>query len=217
MILLEHPQTLAYVASAIGVAMVVPQIQRIVRNPLMGGVSPLTWAITVVSCSVWIAYGIRTSSMPQVPGNILLVSGALAVVLLVPAAWSRRARAATLAGVVGALLVATTRLPAEAVGFLAFGIGLFGMWPQVIETVWLRRGMGPSAVSLSSTALRLVSQSLWFTFAAVTFDLPVLTAATMMLVTNTTVMIVEVSRRRSFVPPLDTAVQESPCLAAAEA
>lgn len=188
---------LAYVASAIGVAMVIPQIQRIVRHPSMGGVSPWTWAITVVSCSLWMTYGVRTGSMPQIPGNVLLISGAVAVVLLVPAAWSRTVRAAGLAVASAVLVVGSTFLAPDAVGFVALGIGLFGMWPQVFETVWLRRGQGPSAVSLTSTALKLASQILWLTFAVVSSDLPVLTAASMMLVTNSIVASVELSRRRA--------------------
>jgi uncharacterized protein with PQ loop repeat len=193
----QNPEVLAYVASAIGVAMVVPQIHRIVRNPAMGGVSPWTWAVTVVSCTVWISYGVRTASMPQVPGNILLVAGAASVVLLVPVAWRPRTRALVLAVLTTGVVLVSLRLPAEAVGFLALGIGLFGMWPQVFETVWLRRGMGPSAVSLTSTSLKLASQSLWLTFAFLTADRPVLVAATMLLATNTIVAVVERSRRRA--------------------
>lgn len=198
---------LAYIASAIGVAMVVPQIQRIVRHPSMGGVSPWTWAITVVSCSLWMSYGVRTGSMPQIPGNVLLISGAVAVVLLVPAAWGRTARAAALASTSAVLVAGSTFLPAEAVGFLALGIGLFGMWPQVFETVWLRRGQGPSAVSLTSTALKLASQVLWLSFAVLSTDLPVLVAASMMLVTNTIVATVELARRRAAAPVLEPALE----------
>ncbi len=213
--LLGNPQILAYLASALGVAMVVPQLQRIVRNPAMGGVSPWTWATSVVACTVWLSYGVRTASMPQIPGNVLLISGAVAVVLLVPAAWSRRTRAVSLAGVaVGAVLV-STQLPPEAVGFLALTIGLGGIWPQVFETVWLGRGMGPSALSLTSTGIKLLSQALWFTFAVLTADLPVLVASSTMLVTNTLVTTVELSRRRPGLPAY--AAGPTPALVTADA
>lgn len=188
---------LAYVGSALGVAMVLPQIVRIVKHPAMGGVSPWTWAITVVSCSTWMAYGVRTLSIPQIPGNIFLVSGAVAIVLLVPAAWSRTRRALLLAGVTALSVGGSFLLPAEAVGFLALGIGLTGMWPQVFETVWLRRGMGPSALSLSSQALKVVSQSCWLAFAILTLDVPVLAAAIVTLSTNLVVGLVELARRRA--------------------
>ena len=198
--LLVLAQVLAYIASAIGVVMVAPQIARIVRHPAMGGVSPWTWAITSVSCSLWLTYGLRSGSMPQVPGNVLLISGAVAIVLLVPAAWSRRRRALGLAAVAAVLIAVSTRLTPEQVGFFALAIGLTGMWPQVYETVWLRRGMGPSAISMTSQVLKLVSQSLWMTFALITIDVPVIVAATMTLSTNLVVTLVEAARRRGHEP-----------------
>ena len=193
-------QVLAYIASAIGVVMVAPQIARIVKNPTHGGVSPWTWAITSVSCSLGLTYGLRTGSMPQVPGNVLLVSGAVAIVLLVPAAWSRRRRALGLVAAAAALILVSTRLSPEEVGFFALAIGLTGMWPQVYETVWLRRGQGPSAISMTSQVLKLASQSLWMTFALITIDVPVIVAATMTLSTNLVVTVVEYARRRGYEP-----------------
>jgi len=188
--------TLAYAGSAIGVAMVVPQILRIVRNPGLGGVSPWTWAITAVSCSIWMFYGFRVGSFPQIPGNVLLVSGAVAIVLLVPAAWSRGARALGLFVVTALMVGISTFLEPEVVGFFALAIGLTGMWPQVFETVWLRRGMGPSAISLTSQALKVVSQLCWLAFALLTIDVPVIVAAVVTLSTNIVVTAVEVARRR---------------------
>ena len=187
---------LAYVGSAIGVAMVVPQILRIVRHPSMGGVSPWTWAITATSCVLWLTYGVRTGSLPQIPGNVLLVAGAIAIVLLVPATWSRSRRGLLLVTVTGTLVLASTQLAPAQVGFLAFGIGVFGMWPQVYETVWARRGMGPSAISLTSQGLKLASQLCWITFALLTLDVPVIVSALMALTTNGIVTVVELGRRR---------------------
>jgi len=187
---------LAYLGSAIGVAMVIPQILRIIKHPTMGGVSPWTWAITVVSCTTWMAYGVRTGSLPQIPGNVLLVSGAVAIVLLVPAAWSRGVRALGLFLVTALMVGVSTFLEPEVVGFFALAIGLTGMWPQVFETVWLRRGMGPSAISLTSQALKVASQLCWLTFALLTTDVPVIVAAVMTLSTNIVVTAVEVARRR---------------------
>ena len=194
---LPPAQDLAYVASAVGVIVVAPQIQRIVRYPHLAGVSPWTWSITVVACSLWLTYGLRSGSMPQVPGNILLISGAVAIVLLVPARWSRRRRAAALALMAVALIAVSTRLSPEQVGFLAFAIGLTGMWPQVTETVWQRRGLGPSSLSLSSSALKVLSQTLWLSFALLTTDVPVIVAAVFTLTANGLVAAVEASRRRA--------------------
>ncbi len=205
---------LAYVGAAIGVVMVVPQIVRIVRNPHLAGVSPWTWALTAVSSTLWLTYGLRSGSMPQIPGNVLLVSGAVAIVLLVPAAWSPRRRALGLAGASAALLLASTALAPEQVGFLAFGISLFGMWPQVYETAWARRGMGPSAISLTSNALKITSQVCWLSFAIMTWDLPVLAGGIMALSTNALVTAVELSRRRGVAVGLTPAVREAVPVAA---
>jgi uncharacterized protein with PQ loop repeat len=188
---------LAYAGSAIGVAMVVPQIVRTVRHPTMGGVSPWTWALTAISCATWLTYGVRSGSMPQIPGNVLLISGAVAIVLLVPAAWSRRRRAFGLVAAVVAVVAVSTHLTPESVGLLAFAIGITGMWPQVVETVWLRRGMGPSALSLSSNSLKVGSQLCWLSFALLTTDVPVIASASMALSTNVLIGIVEFGRRRA--------------------
>ena len=187
---------LAYLASAIGVLMVAPQILRIVRHPHLGGVSPWTWALTAVGCSLWLTYGLRSHSLPQIPGNVLLISGAVAIVLLVDARWSRPLRALLLVIVTGLLVALSTALTPEQVGFLAFGLSLTGMWPQVFETVWLRRGRGPSALSMTSQVLKLVSQVLWVTFAVLTFDTPVIVSAVVAITANTIVALVEWTRRR---------------------
>lgn len=189
-------QALAYLGAAIGVAMVVPQIQRIVANPRLAGVSPWSWAITASACTMWLTYGVRSGSMPQIPGNIFLVAGAITIVLLVPAAWSRRRRAAALGAVIPLLVLGSMLLTPEQVGFLAFGIGMTGIWPQVHETVWVRRGMGPSAISLTSTGMKIAGQVSWFSFAVMTADLPVLAGSSVALVGNVVITSVEVSRRR---------------------
>lgn len=189
-------QALAYLGATIGVAMVVPQIQRIVANPRLAGVSPWTWAIMAAACTLWLTYGVRTGSMPQIPGNILMVAGAVAIVLIVPAGWSRVRRSAWLAGAIVALVLGSGLLAPEQVGFLAFGIGLTGIWPQVYETVWARRGMGPSAVSLTSNSMKLAAQLSWLSFAVMTGDLPVLVGSSTALVANTLITSVEAGRRR---------------------
>jgi uncharacterized protein with PQ loop repeat len=95
----------------------------------------------------------------------------------------------------GSLVAVSTQLSPEQVGFLAFAIGLTGMWPQVTETVWQRRGLGPSSVSLSSIALKVLSQTLWLSFAVLTTDVPVIVAALVTLTANGIVAAVEASRR----------------------
>ena len=137
---------LAYAGSAVGVLVVAPQIVRTVKHPHLGGVSPWSWAISAVACTpVAHPTGCARAPCPR-SRNVFPVSGAVAIVLLVPAEWSRARRAWTPPRrhrVPRPLF--STYLSPEQVGFFAFGIGLFAVWPQLFETVWLRRGMGPSA------------------------------------------------------------------------
>jgi len=205
---------LAYAGSAVGVVMVAPQIVRTVKHPHLGGVSPWSWAITVVACTLWLTYGLRSGSMPQVPGNVFLVSGAVAIVLLVPAEWSRARRAWSLLGITATLVLFSTYLSPEQVGFFAFGIGLFAVWPQLFETVWLRRGMGPSALSMSSQVLKVVGQFLWLSYALLAVDSPVIVAAVVALSTNAVIAGVEASRRRA-VGTTEPLLADEPELAAA--
>lgn len=188
---------LAYVGSAVGIAVVIPQVLRTVANPTMRGVSPWTWALAAISCSLWLTYGLRTASMPQVPGNAVTIVGAIAIVVLVPAGWHRRTRAAALLGSMTALLALSTTLEPRQVGFLAFGVGQLAAWPQVYETCWTRRGMGPSAISLASQAFGIAAQSCWLAFALITTDVPVIIGASLALVTFGLVTGVELSRRRA--------------------
>ena len=82
-------------------------------------------------------------------------------------------------------------------GFLAFAIGQTGMWPQVYETVWRRRGLGPSSLSVLSSILTVLSQLLWLIFAVLTVDAPVMVAAIVTITTAEIITVVEVSRRRA--------------------
>jgi uncharacterized protein with PQ loop repeat len=75
--------TIAYAASVLGVASVVPQILRTIRHPHMAGVAPLSYAVSILACSGFMIYGLRADVIPQIPGNVLLVSGSIAIVLLV--------------------------------------------------------------------------------------------------------------------------------------
>ncbi|HEU4676712.1 MAG TPA: hypothetical protein VFS29_12025, partial [Motilibacteraceae bacterium] len=149
---------LAAVGATLGVVMVVPQVVRIVRHPQLGGVSPVSWSLTALGCSVWLTYGLRTWTVPQIPGNVLLVAGAALVVLLVPSAVTRARRALNLAAVAAALLAVAMTMPARDVGYLAFCVGLCSSWPQVAESVTTWRAGRCSGVSVPTWVLKAGSQ-----------------------------------------------------------
>ena len=75
--------TLAYIGAVLGVATVAPQILRTLRHPSFAGVAPTSWALSALGCSMWLVKGIRNAELPQIPGNVLLTAGSVAIALLV--------------------------------------------------------------------------------------------------------------------------------------
>jgi len=184
-----------YLGAALGVAMVVPQIVRIVRHPSLPGVSPISWALTVFGCLLWFTYGLRSGALPQLPGNLLLVCGAIAVVLLVKSPTSRARRAVLLA--VGGGLLETTGwvIPTQAVGYLAFAVGTVSTWPQLYDSVGNWRAHINSGVSLSTWALRIASQVCWLAYALGTSDAPVAVGACVAGLTGVAMVALETAAR----------------------
>ncbi len=182
---------LAYLGATLGVVMVVPQILRTLAHPTLGGVSPVAWSMTVLGCSMWLTYGIRTMTVPQIPGNVLLVSGAVCVVLLVPSAVSRRRRAATLATVWAAFLTVALLVPPHAVGYIAVSIGFVSAWPQVYDSVATWRAGARSGVSITTWSLKALSQVCWLTYAVLIGDVPVLLSSVVALSTAVTLLALE--------------------------
>ena len=175
--------TIAYAASVLGVASVVPQILRTIRHPHMAGVAPLSYAVSILACTGFMIYGLRADVVPQIPGNVLLVPSRLSV----------PRRALLLALAVTAVALVSFRVPVEAAGFLAFGISLFSAWPQVVTT--LRGTREAAGVSLTTFGLRLGAGLGWLAYAVIAHDVPVIFSATVMTGTTLTVLAVESARR----------------------
>lgn len=186
---------LGYLGATLGVIMVVPQIIRVVRHPRLAGVSPLSWAMTTMACLNWLIYGVRTNAAPQIPGNVLLVTGAVVVVLLVQHPVPRSRRAAMLGGATAASVVIAFLLPADAVGYFAFAIGLFAGLPQLADSIANWRGHVNSGVSVSAWGLRIGSQTCWLGYAIGTSDLVVGISACVVLSTAIAMVYLELSAR----------------------
>jgi len=200
-------EPLAYLGAALGIGMVVPQVLRTLRHPGLPGVSALSWGLMSLSCLTWFAYGLRTAAIPQLPGNALLVTGAVAIVLLVPSAHSRRNRIFTLASAAALLVVLATVLPAQTVGFIAFSISLCSAWPQLIESFGTWRAGAISGVSLTTLSVRLVSTLCWMAYAILAFDLPVIISASFGLMTSLAIFGMEASLRLNAESALGSASQ----------
>jgi uncharacterized protein with PQ loop repeat len=184
-----------YLGAALGVAMVVPQITRIVRHPSLPGVSPISWALTAFGCLLWLTYGIRSGALPQVPGNLLLICGAVVVTLLVKSPTSRARRAVRLALGAGLLEATALVIPPQAVGYLAFAVGTVSTWPQLYDSVGNWRAHLNSGVSLSTWGLRIASQVCWLTYAVGSSDIPVAVGAVVAGLTGVTMIALESAAR----------------------
>jgi len=174
--------------------MVIPQIARTLRDRAMPGVSALSWSLTAISCSAWLLYGVRARELPQIPGNVMIVSGAVLIALLVPSGTALRTRAARLAGLLAVVGAVATVAPPTLLGLLAFAIGLVSSWPQLITSL-TRPVHVPSAVSISAWLMRCASQAAWLFYALVLHDLAVTIAATVTLTSALVILTVELKRR----------------------
>lgn len=183
-----------YLGAALGVAMVVPQIVRTVRDRTVPGVSALSWALTALACTSWLLYGVRTGELPQIPGNILLVSGSVVVALLVPSSVGVAARTAGLVGPALLIGVLAALAPTPVIGALAIAMALVSSVPQTVRSL-RRRAASASAVSLLTWSLRVASQACWLGYALVLHDATVAVSATFVLSNALIVLGAEAARR----------------------
>ncbi len=196
-----------YLGAALGVAMVVPQIVRTLRNPSVPGVSALSWALTALSCLTWLLYGVRADEIPQIPGNVLMVSGAAVIVLAVPSSVRRPVRAVGFGLPALVLVGLAIVLPPTAIGFVGFGIGLVSTLPQTIRSLTRPAG-DPSAVSVATWALQGISQASWLAYALVRHDLTVSISASVLLTTAIVLVISESRVRPQPAGPVDVVTNE---------
>lgn len=191
----EYAVAAGYVGSALGVVMVVPQITRVARHPSLPGVSALSWSMTTISCLGWMTYGFRTGALPQIPGNVLLILGAVSVVLLIDAGTARGRRATLLAGACTVQLAIVWTIPANDAGYYASLIGLFSSLPQLHDSIGNWRARRDSGVSVSTWSLRIASQICWIVYAIGTVDVPVGVAAGVALSTAIALVTLELAAR----------------------
>jgi uncharacterized protein with PQ loop repeat len=151
--------------------MVVPQMVRTLRNRDLPGVSALSWGLSAVACSTWLLYGIRSGEVPQIPGNSLMVVGAILIVLAIPSPLSRASRALRLALPIAALVALAFLVPPAVTGFVEAG-----------------------GVSIASWSLRAASQVLWLSYALASHDLVVTISASVTLVSALLPVVIELRR-----------------------
>jgi uncharacterized protein with PQ loop repeat len=173
--------------------MVVPQMLRTLRNRTMPGVSALSWGLLSLTCTAWLLYGVRTGEVPQIPGNVLLVSGAVVIALAVPSARTVRARAAGLLAAAFVLVLLAVVAPVEVIGAIALSGALVSSVPQTITSL-TRKDATRSAVSPLSWVLRIASQTCWLTYALALHDVTVTVSAIVILSNAIIVLVRETTR-----------------------
>jgi uncharacterized protein with PQ loop repeat len=184
-----------YLGALLGVCMVIPQIARTFRNRQAPGVSPLSWALTAMGSSSWLLYGLRAHEGPQIPGNVLVVAGAVVILLAAPARIGERQRAAMLAIALVVLVGCAVALSTAVVGLIAFSIGIVSSLPQIIRSLGGPTGT-TSAVSIPTWMLRGASQIFWLVFAVVEKDTIVFASANFILFSSLLVSVAELRRQR---------------------
>src|ERR1700722_16239576 len=170
--------------------MVVPQLIRTLRHPSLGGVSATSWLITAACCFTWLLYGVKGHIWPQIPGNALIVPGAAAIVLAVPARLSVARRAVLLSASAGTLIVIMVLARADLLGYLAFALTLVAGTPQGVTPVRRRQAEG-SAVSIPSWLMRGGSQVFWLYYGLSLHNGPTALSAVFVLASVTVVVAVE--------------------------
>jgi uncharacterized protein with PQ loop repeat len=187
-------QGFGYLGAALGVAMVVPQILRTLRDRSVPGVSALSWSLMALACTSWLLYGVRTTELPQIPGNVLLVSGAVVIAFAAPSRVPVRIRAVGLVAAGAVLVLLAVLAPSSVIGAVAISIGLVSTVPQTFKSL-ARRGAAVSAVAPLSWLLRIASQSCWLIYAIAVGDVTVTISAIVLLLNATIVLGAESLRR----------------------
>lgn len=188
---------LGYLGALLGVAMVLPQLTRTIRQPILEGVSAASWAMTSLACLAWLIYGLRADVLPQVPGNVLLIVGAVTIVFLVPSAWSRSSRAASLGSAAAAIIVMSLFVPLQAVGYVAFVISLVSVSLQLVRSYGNWRSGVESGVSLPTWWVKLAATIAWLSYSVIASDPPVLITSTIALASIIAVFGMETSARQA--------------------
>ncbi len=190
-----------WVAAAIGIAMNVPQLVRILRVRTSAGVSLRLWQVQASTTGAWMVHGFIVGKMQMQWPNMLMAAFGLLVVVFVLRD-RRQAMVPQLLLTFGmwALLVSVeVFLGAVVFGFVVAVPQVLGQAAQLREMI---TAPDLSGVSSGFLAIMLVVQAMWFTFGIWTVDWSLIIAAgatASLALLNLTVYTVRWLRARSAV------------------
>lgn len=187
-----------WVAAAIGISSIVPQLVRILRAGNSAGVSLRMWQITAGTGAAWGAHGFIIGSVQlQVP-NIIGAALAFAIVVFVLRDRERR--------VLRELILPTLLAVALTLIDLQWGAVVFGLLivlPQLVGQGAQLRALlttaNPAGVSAGFLGIFVFGQSLWFVYGIGHGDWALIICAGTMIVIasiNLTICLVRQARAR---------------------
>ena len=153
-----------FLGGTIGILQGLPQAIRIRKLGHADGVSLSHWYFMATQFAAWVGFGLRVDSPAIWVTNALTFATSVAVVLSVQ---SNKFLA----------VVYSTGLGGAAAAFCLWGPGTLVDWfliamvasrlPQLLRTFKNRKTADPTAVSISSLVISLVSMAFWFAYAIV--------------------------------------------------
>lgn len=170
------PELFAYVGSVLLVVSGAPQLVKILQTRSAEGVSVATWLLILATTIAWAWYGIRTGSMPQIPGNTItavITIGIVVFSLRIRGNASVRSWAPVVAVVACTFAVfALTSAAVAAISGIVLAVA--SRVPQMLES-WhsMRQGLA-TTVSIPTWLLIFGGQGAWLIYGVMANDVPVI-------------------------------------------
>ncbi len=191
---MESVEAIGFLGGIIGLVYSIPQIIRLYRTNETIGVSVPTWMLLVVGHSLWVGYGVTTSSPSQLVTN--LIAGLLAVVLL------QKLMGASVRtfGIIALLLSIPFFLvwwgPVALVSVLLISVTVISRIPQVTRSWKTWRTSSASVVSVATWSLSVAGTTLWLIYAVLDHRLVILFATVISLFASSLIISFELLGRK---------------------
>lgn len=181
-------ELLGFLGGGIGMFYGLPQARRVRTLGHGRGVSLVAWLLMLVVSACWTGYGIRTGAPSVIVTNTIagVINGSV-VVALVP----RESRPMLWMPLLAVVVVLLSQVLPEAVLSTLLIALVFSGLPQLRESWESRRAHRPSAVSMQSLYVALVSLVCWGAYAVIEHLGVMMITTTLATLLNGTVLLLE--------------------------